>query len=206
MMSFAQFLGKPEEGRTFYHGHTYTGNPLGAAVALASLDLLVGNDLHPGGVLAGLPEKIHRLRTHLERMATLPHVGDVRQQGMMAGIELVNDRRTKQPFPPEMRMGNRVCQMARARGVWLRPLGDVIVVMPPLAIDEPLLDRLCAALYECIRDVTENDKVSKQIQASCENIANCTVSATDADQAHPSQVAQDDRQKESMQSGGCGCA
>ena len=150
---FGAFLGKPEEGRTFYHGHTYTGNPLGAAVALASLELLAGDDLHPGGVLAGLPEKIHRLRTHLERMATLPHVGDVRQQGMMAGIELVNDRRTKQPFPAEMHMGNRVCQMARACGVWLRPLGDVIVVMPPLAINLSLLDQLCTVAYECIQSV-----------------------------------------------------
>jgi adenosylmethionine-8-amino-7-oxononanoate aminotransferase len=145
---FRAFLGRPEEGRTFYHGHTYTGNPLGAAVALANLDLLQSS-----GTLAALPEMIDRLQQHLARMGDLPCVGDVRQQGLMAGIELVQDRTTKQPFPVAARMGARVCRMARDRGVLLRPLGDVIVVMPPLAIDLSLLDRLCEVLYNCLIDL-----------------------------------------------------
>jgi adenosylmethionine-8-amino-7-oxononanoate aminotransferase len=147
---YAAFLGRPEEGRTFFHGHTYTGNPLGAAVALANLDLL-----ETSGVLASLPPKAERLRTHLTRMAELPCVGDVRQQGLMAGVELVRDKPTKQPFPAGLRMGAQVCRAARARGVFLRPLGDVVVVMPPLAIELSQLDRLCDVLYNCLEEVRE---------------------------------------------------
>jgi adenosylmethionine-8-amino-7-oxononanoate aminotransferase len=153
---FEAFLGRPEEGRTFYHGHTYTGNPLGAAVAQANLDLLVGKGRPDGdnaGILTTLPTKIERLRSHLQRIASLPHVGDVRQQGMMAGIELVQDIESKKPFPPAWRVGANICRSARDQGVLLRTLGDVIVVMPPLAIDLPLLDRLCQVLYNCISSV-----------------------------------------------------
>jgi adenosylmethionine-8-amino-7-oxononanoate aminotransferase len=139
------FLGPASAGRTFYHGHTYTGNPLGAAVALASLDLLA----QPSG-LAALPAKVDRLRDHIDRLRNLPHVGDVRQKGLLAGIELVEDRPTKKPFPPDRRMGAAVCRRAREQGVLLRPLGDVVVVMPPLAIDLPLLDRLGDVLYNCV--------------------------------------------------------
>jgi adenosylmethionine-8-amino-7-oxononanoate aminotransferase len=146
---FQAFLGRPEEGRTFYHGHTYTGNPLGAAVALANLDLLL-ND----GVLDTLPAKVERLRAHLTRMAELPLVGEVRQQGLMAGIELVIDKATKRPFAQELRTGHRICRAAREHGVLVRPLGDVLVVMPPLAIELPLLDRLCDVLYNCISEAS----------------------------------------------------
>jgi adenosylmethionine-8-amino-7-oxononanoate aminotransferase len=144
----AAFLGRPEEGRAFFHGHTYTGNPLGAAVALANLELM-----EQSGLLGSLPAKVEQLRRHLERLAALPHVGDVRQQGLMAGIELVQDKVTKRPFPPELRTGHRVCRQLRAQGVLLRPLGDVIVVMPPLAIDVSLLDRLCSVLYNVLCDL-----------------------------------------------------
>jgi adenosylmethionine-8-amino-7-oxononanoate aminotransferase len=143
---YAAFLGRPEEGRTLCHGHTYTGNPLGAAVALANLDLLPD-------VLADLPPKIERLREHLDRMAQLSIVGDVRQRGLLAGIELVRDRQTRQPFPPAWRVGARVCRRARERGLLLRPLGDVIVVMPPLAIPLALVDHLGQELYNCLHDV-----------------------------------------------------
>ncbi len=143
------FLGPPEAGRTFYHGHTYTGNPLGAAVALANLDLLES----PTG-LAALPQKIERLRTHLNRLWNFSIVGDIRQKGMMAGMELVRDRRTKEPFPSHKRMGARFCRLARDQGLLLRPLGDVVVVMPPLAIDLALLDRLGDVLYNCTESVS----------------------------------------------------
>ncbi len=139
------FLGPASAGRTFYHGHTYTGNPLGAAVALASLDLL---EAETG--LPALPAKIERLGHHLDRVRNLPHVGNVRQKGLLAGIELVADRATKKPFPPARRTGAAVCRMAREQGVLLRPLGDVIVVMPPLAIDLYLLDLLGDVLYNCL--------------------------------------------------------
>jgi len=145
---YGAFLGRPEEGKTFHHGHTYTGNPLGAAVALASLELV-----EQSGLLEALPAKIERLGGHLERLRQLPHVGEARQQGLMAGIELVEDRATKRPFPPERRLGAEVCRRARDQGVFLRPLGDVVVIMPPLAIDVSLLDRLCAVLYNTIQEI-----------------------------------------------------
>jgi adenosylmethionine-8-amino-7-oxononanoate aminotransferase len=144
---FGAFLGRPEEGKTFFHGHTYTGNPLGAAVALANLALLENS------VLPGLPDKIERLRRHLERMKDLPWVGDVRQQGLMAGVELVQHKASKRGFPPAWRLGQRVCRTAREQGVLLRPLGDVIVLMPPLAIDLSLLDRLCNVLYNVLQQL-----------------------------------------------------
>jgi adenosylmethionine-8-amino-7-oxononanoate aminotransferase len=142
------FLGRPEEGRTFYHGHTYTGNPLGAAVALANLDLFESRQ-----VLSDLPPKIERLRYHMQRMQDLPTVGDIRQRGLIAGIELVSDKSSKQRFPTNRRVGARVCRLARDRGVLIRPLGDTVVIMPPLAVDVPLMDRLCDVLYNCISDV-----------------------------------------------------
>jgi adenosylmethionine-8-amino-7-oxononanoate aminotransferase len=145
---YSAFLGRPEEGRTFYHGHTYTGNPLGATVALANLDLF-----DRSGLLAALPAKAELLRRHLARMADLPCVGEVRQRGLIAGIELVKDKATKEPFPAELRTGARVCRWAREQGVLLRPLRDVIVVMPPLAIELPLLDRLGQVLYNCLEEV-----------------------------------------------------
>jgi adenosylmethionine---8-amino-7-oxononanoate aminotransferase len=145
---FAAFLGRPEEGRTFYHGHTYTGNPLGAAAALANLDLMPA-------ALAGLPERVERLRRHLGRLAELPHVGEVRQRGMMAGVELVQDRQSRRPFPARLRVGHRVCRALRDRGILLRPLGDVLVVMPPLTIDPTLLDRLGEALYDGVAGIPE---------------------------------------------------
>jgi adenosylmethionine-8-amino-7-oxononanoate aminotransferase len=143
------FLGRPEEGRTFYHGHTFTGNPLGAAVALASIERLEQK------VMPALPERVAQLRVILAAVRELPHVGDVRQSGLMAGVELVRDKRTKERFPPGRRVGAEVCRAMREEGVLLRPLGDVVVVMPPLAIDAELLDRLGAVLYNALGAITE---------------------------------------------------
>jgi adenosylmethionine-8-amino-7-oxononanoate aminotransferase len=144
------FLGRPEEGRAFYHGHTYTGNPLAAAVALANLDLFETRQ-----TLAGLTLRVQLLGRWLERIRALPAVGDVRQKGFMAGIELVRDRATREPYPPALRAGYAVCLAARRRGALLRPLGNVIVVMPPLAIDLPLLDSLCRIIYDAIEEVCQ---------------------------------------------------
>ncbi|HVS37858.1 MAG TPA: aminotransferase class III-fold pyridoxal phosphate-dependent enzyme, partial [Gemmataceae bacterium] len=147
---YKAFLGPPEAGRTFYHGHTYTGNPLGCAAALASLDLLTAPDGLPA-----LPAKIDRLRMHLDRLRDLPIVGDVRQKGLLAGIELVRERRTREPFAAKERIGARACRLARDQGVLLRPLGDVIVVMPPLAIELNLLDRLGDVLYNAVSTLAD---------------------------------------------------
>jgi adenosylmethionine-8-amino-7-oxononanoate aminotransferase len=143
------FLGTYAESKTFFHGHTYGGNPLGAAVALASLDVFAEEE-----TLARLPEKIDRLRENLARIAGHRHVGDVRQRGLIGAIELVRDRATKEPYPWEQGVGLAVCRAARERGVLARPLGSVLVVMPPLSIGLDELDRICQALEEGIVEVT----------------------------------------------------
>jgi adenosylmethionine---8-amino-7-oxononanoate aminotransferase len=145
---YEAFLGRPEEGRTFYHGHTYTGNPLGAAVALANLELFESHQ-----VLSSLPSKIDRLSLHLQKIKELPIVGDVRQRGLIAGIELVANNLTKEGFHQHKRVAAQVCRRAKEQGVLVRPLGDILVIMPPLAIDLTLLDRLCEVLYNCIKEV-----------------------------------------------------
>lgn len=150
---YGAFLGRPDQNRTFFHGHTFTGNPLGAAVALASLELL-----EKSRVLQSMPEKSERLAMHLRRMASLPHVGDVRQRGLMAGVELVQNKETKEPFPSARRAGARVCRRARERRVLVRPLGDVVVIMPPLAIELPLLDRLCEVIYNCLATLETEER------------------------------------------------
>lgn len=147
---YEAFLGKPEECKTFYHGHTYTGNPVACAAALASLELFERED-----VIARLQPKIALLRRRLEKFWNLAHVGDIRQKGFMVGIELVADRKTKAPYPPAARIGHRVILAARERGVVIRPLGDVIVLMPPLSISERELNMLLDVVYDSIREVTE---------------------------------------------------
>lgn len=135
------FLGRATEGRHFYHGHTYSGNPLCAAVALESLNIF-----RDERVLSQLPAKIDRLTEHLRRLASHSRVKSVRQCGLIAGIELVQDKTTGQPFPPEAQIGHRVCRLAREKGVLLRPLGNVVVIMPPLAIRGKELDQIVAAV------------------------------------------------------------
>ena len=138
---YRAFLGDYAESKTFFHGHTYGGNPLGAAVALASLDVF-----EEEGTLDKLPPKIARLAEHLERISALPHVGHVRQCGLIAGVELVRDRATKEPYPWSEKRGLRLCEYAKTEGVWLRPLGNVVVIMPPLAVSIEELDRICGAV------------------------------------------------------------
>jgi adenosylmethionine-8-amino-7-oxononanoate aminotransferase len=123
------FLAEPSEGKTFYHGHTYTGNPLACAAALASLNLFERN-----GLVAALASKAQALSRMLDDLRALPHVGEIRQKGYMVGIELVEDKRSKRSFDPQRRLGAEICTRIRAHGVILRPLGDVIVLMPPLAM------------------------------------------------------------------------
>ncbi|MEX0704679.1 MAG: adenosylmethionine--8-amino-7-oxononanoate transaminase [Planctomycetales bacterium] len=142
------FLGEPHEGRTFYHGHTFTGNPLGCAAALASLDLFEKHD-----VLANVRANAARLAENLAPLADHPHVGEIRQKGTMVGIELVRDHGDDSPFPPERRMGHQVTLAARRRGVAIRPLGDVVVLMPAPAMPGELIDRLCAAVSESIEEL-----------------------------------------------------
>jgi adenosylmethionine-8-amino-7-oxononanoate aminotransferase len=132
------FRGPYAAHRTFYHGHSYTGNALACAAAIASLDVFLNEK-----VLEGLPDKVQRLRDRLgERIASHPNVGDLRQCGLMVGIELVADRFTKAGLPLEDRIGRQVILEARKLGVMIRSLGDVVVLMPPLAITGEEIDFL----------------------------------------------------------------
>jgi adenosylmethionine-8-amino-7-oxononanoate aminotransferase len=146
---FDAFLGEHEEGRTFFHGHTYTGNPLGCAAALANLDLMEKRD-----TVAGVEERAAVLAEALAPLADHPHVGEVRQRGLMVGIELVADRATRAPFPARERRGWHVAERARADGVIIRPLSDVVVLMPPLALPPADLERLASVTMRAIDHVT----------------------------------------------------
>ncbi|WP_297209748.1 MULTISPECIES: adenosylmethionine--8-amino-7-oxononanoate transaminase [Thermodesulfovibrio] len=146
---FNAFLGEIEERKTFYHGHSYTGNPLGCAAAIASLEVFKKDD-----TLRKLPAKINLMAEIFREISQLKHVGDVRQKGMIGGIEIVENKKTGQPFPYPMQMGWKVVKAARKYGVWLRPLGDVIVVMPPLIISEENLERLLTVIKRCIIEIT----------------------------------------------------
>jgi adenosylmethionine-8-amino-7-oxononanoate aminotransferase len=147
---YSAFLGAYAELKTFFHGHTFTGNPLACSVALKSLDLFKQDNL-----LATLQQKIARLKKRLEDFKDLPHVGDIRQCGLAAGIELVENKENGAPYPWEDRIGIRACLEARKRGVFSRPLGNTIVVFPPLVISDSELDLLLDVLMESIRSVTE---------------------------------------------------
>lgn len=142
---YSAFLGHPSECRTFFHGHTYTGNALGCAAGLASLQLFEDNRVLENTLVTS---------THIaERLAVLhdhPHVGEVRQKGLMIGIELVKDRDGLIPYDAKLRLGHQVTLAARKRGVILRPLGDVVVLMPAPAMPVGLVDWLCDVAIECI--------------------------------------------------------
>ncbi|TSK08121.1 MAG: adenosylmethionine--8-amino-7-oxononanoate transaminase [Geobacter sp.] len=144
------FWGEYSALKTFFHGHTFTGNPIACAAALASLDIFEKERL-----LEQLPEKIDYIQDRLQRLMELPHVGDVRQEGMIGGIELVRDRHTREPYPWEERVGVRVIMEARKHGLFLRPLGNVIVVFPPLSISMDELTILMDGIEASIRSVTE---------------------------------------------------
>jgi len=148
---FAAFLGRYEDFVTFFHGHTYTGNPLACAVGVASLEVFERE-----GTLAHVGSLARDLGARLEReVVPLAHVGEVRRRGLMVGIELVQDRATRRPYAPAARVGQRVCEAVRRHGVILRPLGNVVVLMPPLALREAELELLVSATASAIREVTE---------------------------------------------------
>jgi len=146
---FNGFLGEYDEFKTFFHGHTFTGNPVACAAGLASLDLFVKDE-----TLKNLQPKIQRLADGLKPISELEHVGQVRQRGFMVGIELVEDKETRKPYPPGLRIGHQVILEARRRGVILRPLGDVLILMPPLAIAPENLDKIVEIAQASIRAVT----------------------------------------------------
>ncbi|MEJ2038286.1 MAG: adenosylmethionine--8-amino-7-oxononanoate transaminase [Desulfosarcinaceae bacterium] len=144
------FLGQYEAFKSFFHGHTYTGNPLACAVAVANLELFEEEN-----VLGRLQPIIARLQAGLDTMRDLPHVGDIRNRGVMTGIELVRDKDTKAPYDPAEKIGHRVILEARKNGLIIRPLGNVIIFMPPLSITHEEIDAMIEITTNAIKTITE---------------------------------------------------
>ncbi len=142
---FDAFLGDYSEFKTFFHGHSFTGNQLGAAAALASL-----NVLQSGASLRARQRLQQTFTEQLQSLWSLPQVGDIRQVGLMAGIELVKDWRTRAPFKLREQAGIRVCEAMERRGVLTRPIGNVIVLMPPYCMTAAQVARMVGALHESI--------------------------------------------------------
>ena len=143
------FLGEYHESRSFFHGHTFGGNPLAAAAALATLDLFETEKTLENVAARGeqLDEFLRPLREH-------PHVGSIRRQGLMAAVELVSSRASQTPFPWAERRGWRACNAALDRQVWLRPLGNVIVIMPPLCCREEHIEQIAASVIHGVHAAT----------------------------------------------------
>ncbi len=146
---FESFLGPFEDKKTFFHGHTYAGNPLACAAATASIRLMRDRK-----VIEGLPAKVAALGRALAPALRMEHVGEVRQRGLMVGIELVRDRATKEDYAYGLRAGHEVILEARKLGAVLRPLGNVVVLMPPLAMTEAELAQLAAIALASIEKAT----------------------------------------------------
>jgi adenosylmethionine-8-amino-7-oxononanoate aminotransferase len=138
---YEPFLGSADSGRTFFHGHTYTANPLCCAAALANLSLM-----HARGTVARAAAVGDRMGTGLAALESYDGVAEIRRVGTMTGIEV---------RAAGERTGFEVCRAARRRGVIIRPLGDVVVLMPPLGIADDELDELLGVVDESVREVVQ---------------------------------------------------
>ena len=147
---FDAFLGEYDEFKTFFHGHSFTGNQLGAAAGLASLELL-----QTTGSIRARQRLELSLHDEMQTLWRYPNVGDIRQVGLVAGIELVRDWRTREPFDLRQRAGIRVCEALAKRGVLTRPVGNVVVLMPPYCTTPAEVRRIVAALGEALAEFTK---------------------------------------------------
>jgi len=139
------FLGEYREFKTFFHGHSYTGNPLGCAAAIANIDIFEQEK-----VIEQVRVKSSLLEKLLDPLKNHPHVGDIRQKGLMAGIEIVQNKSARTPYPLEEKTGYRVCTKAREMGLILRPIGNIIVLMPPLSISSAALKKMVSIIASAI--------------------------------------------------------
>lgn len=146
---YQAFLGDRASQRTFFHGHSYTGNALACAAALANLEVFQQDQ-----VIEGLAVKIAAAKSKLAGFGELPAVADIRQCGLMIGVELMADKKSKTPFPADRQIGHRVCMLAREYGLIIRPLGDVIVFMPPLASTANEIEVMLDIIYRCVQEIT----------------------------------------------------
>jgi len=145
---FNAFLGEFGELKTFFHGHSFTGNALGCAAALANLRIFQTDKTLERNSILG-----QALASHLARLWNHPNVGDIRQEGLICGIEIVRDFKTRERFPFAERVGHRICEAARAHGLLTRPVGDVLVLMPPFCVTENQIAQMVEALWLGLNEV-----------------------------------------------------
>ena len=145
---FNAFLGRYDEFKTFFHGHSFTGNQLGASAALTSLEILQSQESIRARTLLE-----SAFRDELAKLWTWPNIGDIRQTGLAVGIELVRDWRTREAFELRERAGIRVCEAMARKGVLTRPIGNVIVLLPPYCTSRSQARRMVQAVYEACEEI-----------------------------------------------------
>jgi adenosylmethionine-8-amino-7-oxononanoate aminotransferase len=155
---FSAFLGEAHEGKTFFHGHSYTGNPLGCAAALANLSIFKTER-----TLSKVQRRTLNFSAFLKTLANDPWVGDIRQCGFMVGIELVQNQQTKAPFSVLDRIGHRVTFTARTLGLLIRPIGDTIILMPPLSATVQELKQMVDIITVAISVVRASNNEDKTL-------------------------------------------
>jgi adenosylmethionine-8-amino-7-oxononanoate aminotransferase len=144
---FQAFYDDYGAGKTFYHGHTFSGNPLAAAAALGSLQVFAEEQ-----TMAGLPAKISHLQARMRRFADLPWVGDLRQIGMISAMELVKDKETKQAYDFQERVGWPIYLAGLEQGLLLRPIGNVIYLWLPLSVTLAEIDEITERAWQVLAD------------------------------------------------------
>jgi adenosylmethionine-8-amino-7-oxononanoate aminotransferase/lysine--8-amino-7-oxononanoate aminotransferase len=147
---YEAFYGEYEDFKTFFHGHSYTGNQLGCAAALANLEIYEKEN-----IIKQVQEKVEYVAYELQELKNLEYVGDIRQLGLMCGIELVSNAETKEPFPWKERIGYKSTLRMRELGMLTRPLGDIVVFMPPLASTKEELREMISIMKRAIQETTE---------------------------------------------------
>ncbi|NSW88799.1 adenosylmethionine--8-amino-7-oxononanoate transaminase [bacterium] len=149
---FNTFLGEHDELKAFFHGHSYSGNPLSCSAAIANLDIF-----EEERTITKAKKVIKVFENELKEFTGLKHVSSIRSKGLMAGIDLKRDPGNDVSYKLKDRIGKKVCDEAKKEGVLIRPLGDTIVIMPPVSIKEKELKKLTKSIYKSIKEVTENE-------------------------------------------------
>jgi adenosylmethionine-8-amino-7-oxononanoate aminotransferase len=146
---YDSFLGEYKDMRHFFHGHTFTGNPLACATALKNISLYKKHRL-----ISKIKKRSAQLQSRIKEISDLELVGDVRHKGMLMGIELVSNKKTKTPISPQKKLPQKVFTEAKKHGIYQRTLGNIVMVVPPLAISEQELDYLMDGIIKTIKNVT----------------------------------------------------
>ena len=146
---YDSFLGDYKDMKHFFHGHTFTGNPIACAAALANISLYKKYNL-----ISKIKKRAIQIQSRIEEISNLDLVGDVRHRGLLMGIELVSDKKTKSLISPQKRLPQKIFKEAKKHGIYQRTLGSIIMVIPPLAISEKELDFLMDGIIKTIKNVS----------------------------------------------------